>query len=175
MAALLDDVKIASDDQIFGPDLSPDFSDNYEGDFEQDLPSEAIGGSPTAARVRSKLKPTTEAVPARVKARVAAEFELWLEMFNGLWGLRCEHCADHNQQYLANLAKRGANIAARYPDLVEKIVAGGMLADAIALMSAAAPIVKHGIGHHVTHTIRYADDEEPDGVDTGFYEQHLNR
>lgn len=175
MAALLDDVNVTTGPAVFGPELSPEFSDEFGDEFEQDLPSGALGDTSAGARMRARLRPTGDPVSAATKRKLQGELQLWLELLNGLWGLRCEHCADHNQQYIENLSKRLTNLAARYPDLVEKLTTGGLIADSIAVASAAAPIVRHAVGHHVTHSIRYGDEELDDGVNVDQYTQYAGR
>lgn len=173
MAALLDDVKIVSDDEVFGANLAPDFSDGFPDEFEQDLPSDAMGAPSATARVRGRLKPPGDTINAATRRRLQGEFELYLELLNGILGMRCEHCAEANEPHLSNLAKRLTNICARYPDMVDKLIAGGILPDSIALIAAGAPIIRQTVGHHVTHTIRYADDEEPEGVNLASYTQRV--
>jgi hypothetical protein len=163
MGGLLDRVDVEELDR----DLTVDFSDELTDQFEQDLPSSAFGEQPASTRLGAKLKPSGAVIPAAMRRRVEAEILLYLELANGACEMACAHCAEFAEQHLKPIAKRAANIVARYPDLAEKLVTGGILGDWIALLIAVRPVIKQVTGHHVTHSIRY-EDEETGGESTDY-------
>ncbi len=164
MVALLDRI----DTEKISPEMPEDFRDELGDEFEQDEPSSAFAPTPPGAKLTDKLKPPGGLITAGERRRVEAELLLYLELANGACEMACTPCAEFSEQHLKPIAKRAANILARYPDLAYKLIKGGIIADSLALLIAVRPVVKQVVGHHVTHSIVY-EGEEAGGVDLSGY------
>jgi hypothetical protein len=165
MASLLDRVSTAELQTEIGDEFPAEFADQ----FEQDLPSAAFAEPAPIGRKLRVRAPKQAPVSATMKRRIAAEIQLYLEMVVGVGEMYCSDCAAVWEEHSKKIADRAAAIIARYPDMAEKFIGSGMIAEIVALGAALRQPVKQIVGHHVTHTISHEHEEPADDGDYAAY------
>ena len=168
MASLLDRVST----EELRTELPDEFPAEFAEQFEQDLPSEAFTAPGPIGPIGRKLRvraPKQAPVSATMKRRIAAEIQLYLEMVVGVGEMYCSDCAAVWEEHTKKIADRAAAIVARYPDMAEKFIGSGMIAEIVALGAALRLPVKQLVGHHVTHTISHEHEGNEDDGDYAAY------
>ncbi len=165
MASLLDRVSTAELQTEIGEEFPAEFAEQ----FEQDLPSAAFAEPATIGRKLRVRAPKQAPVSATMKRRIAAEIQLYLEMVVGVGEMYCSDCAAVWEEHSKKIADRAAAIIARYPDMAEKFIGSGMIAEIVALGAALRQPVKQLVGHHVTHTISHEHEGTEDDGDYAAY------
>jgi hypothetical protein len=167
MTSLLDRVNHTELEDEFKPDYGEEFQGEFEGEFESDpapgdeQPAQEPRGM--ARRAAEKMKPSASPVTAAMRRRISAEIQLYLELLGGVVSLRCEECGTAMQDQTKAVADRCASILGRYPDLANKLVSTGVLADWVGLAMALKPVASTVL-HHRQHTEQEPESDSAAGA-----------